>query len=103
MTNLVLGSILMPIFIAMCNGNTELAWRTVSVVPAVLAIVTGLIICNISDDAPKGDYDELRKYGQFPNPQLTAWGSWKKGSLNHNTWMYVSPLILLRLRSLQLA
>jgi NNP family nitrate/nitrite transporter-like MFS transporter len=86
-TNLILGNILMPIFIAIFDGNTEIAWRTVCVVPALTAFVTGVVIYRISDDAPKGNYVELRKYGQFPNSRVTVWSSWKKGSLNHNSWI----------------
>jgi NNP family nitrate/nitrite transporter-like MFS transporter len=79
----------MPLFIAMFGGNTELAWRTVCVVPAAVAFVTGLVVYN---DAPKGNYDELRLHGQFPNPQVTAWGSLKAGTWNRNSWMCVRPV-----------
>jgi MFS transporter, NNP family, nitrate/nitrite transporter len=86
-TNLVLGSILMPIFTAIFGGNTELAWRTVCIVPAITAFVTGIVVYRISDDSPKGDYSELRKHGQFPDPNITTWSSWRSGSLNWNTWI----------------
>jgi NNP family nitrate/nitrite transporter-like MFS transporter len=86
-TNLLMGSVLMPIFVALCGGDTTLAWRTVSVVPAAAAFVTGVVIYRISDDAPKGNYPELRRNGQFPNPGVTFWSSWKRGSLNVNSWI----------------
>jgi NNP family nitrate/nitrite transporter-like MFS transporter len=77
----------MPIFIAICGGSTELAWRTVSIVPAAVALVTGVVIYRISDDAPKGNYPELRRHGRFPNPGVTVWSSWRRGSLNANSWI----------------
>jgi MFS transporter, NNP family, nitrate/nitrite transporter len=86
-TNLILGSILMPIFTAIFGGSTELAWRTVCIVPAITAFVTGIVVYRISDDAPKGDYSELRRHGQFPDPNITTWSSWRSGSLNWNTWI----------------
>lgn len=42
-TNLVIGSILYPTFVAIFDGDTEKAWRTVCVVPAVVAFTTGIV------------------------------------------------------------
>jgi hypothetical protein len=39
-TQLVMGSALFPLFKAIYDGNAEKAWRTVSVVPAVVAFAT---------------------------------------------------------------
>ena len=51
-TQLVMGSILFPIFKSFTDSET--AWRTVCIVPAVIAFATGIIIYYISDDCPKG-------------------------------------------------
>ena len=49
-TQLVMGSGLMPLF--MKYMPAERAWRTVSLVPAALAIVTGVLVFLLSDDSP---------------------------------------------------
>lgn len=63
---LVMGSALFPLFklffAAEDNDgddgmtSSEMAWRTVFVVPALLALVTAVVIVVYSDDSPKGDY-----------------------------------------------
>jgi NNP family nitrate/nitrite transporter-like MFS transporter len=52
-----------------------------------VALVTGIAFLWISDDAPKGNYSELKERGQFPNPGVTVWSSWKRGSWNRNSWI----------------
>lgn len=88
-TNLVIGMILYPLFQIFTGDDTEKAWRTVCVVPAFVAFVTGLIIIRPSafDDCPKGNYYELKQKGALPNPEVTAWGSFKAASLNSNSWL----------------
>lgn len=56
MTQLVMGSALFPLFKVFYNDDAEKAWRTVTVVPAVVAFCTGMTMLHISDDAPKGKY-----------------------------------------------
>jgi NNP family nitrate/nitrite transporter-like MFS transporter len=82
-TNLVMGSILFPSFKFFLDGDSEMAWRTVCIVPAVVAFVSGIVIYYISDDAPKGNYSELKANGVFP--KVTTSGSFLKGVMNRNT------------------
>jgi len=84
-TQLVMGSILIPIFKAMYGGNSSQAWRTVSIVPAVVAFVTGIVVYRISDDAPKGNYHELKAHGVFP--PVTVVSSFKSGAVNWSSWI----------------
>jgi NNP family nitrate/nitrite transporter-like MFS transporter len=84
-TQLVMGSILFPIFKVICGGDSEMAWRTVSVVPAVIAFATGIIIYFISDDSPKGNYHELKAHGVFS--KVTTTSSFEKGAFNWNSWL----------------
>jgi NNP family nitrate/nitrite transporter-like MFS transporter len=49
-TQLVIGTGLMPLFLRYMDA--DMAWRTISIIPAVLAIVTGIIVFFISDDYP---------------------------------------------------
>jgi MFS transporter, NNP family, nitrate/nitrite transporter len=61
------------------------AWRTVCVVPAVIAFATGLTILFISDDAPTGNFAELKKRGSMP--EVSASASFRVGATNLNTWI----------------
>lgn len=49
-TQLVIGTGLMPLFLRYMDA--DMAWRTISIIPAVLSIVTGIIVFFISDDYP---------------------------------------------------
>lgn len=84
-TQIVMGSFLFPLFKTMFDDDTERAWRTVSVVPAVVAFTTGAVIYFISDDAPKGNYHELKKNNAMEN--ISAMDSFIQASLDWNTWL----------------
>lgn len=65
MTQLFVGSFLLPVFKHFWPDErdeqaTENAWRTVCIVPAAMAFATGIIVYFISDDAPKGNYRDLK-------------------------------------------
>jgi len=83
-TQLVMGSVLFPIFKA-ASDDAEIAWRYSSIVPAVVAFTTGLVIFNISDDCPRGNYSKLKKTGEMP--EVSAAASFRSGSLDFNTWI----------------
>lgn len=87
-TQLVMGSFLFPLFKLAYQDEedpTERAWRTVCIVPACVAFITGVVVFFISDDAPKGNYSELKRHGAMP--EVSALGSFKLGSMNLNTWI----------------
>jgi MFS transporter, NNP family, nitrate/nitrite transporter len=84
-TLLVMGSILFPAFKSIYDGDAEKAWRTVCVVPAVVTFATGLIGYYISDDAPKGNFHEMKAHGTMPEVSATA--SLRSGAVNFNTWI----------------
>ena len=83
-TQLVMGSALFPLFKSFYDGDASKAWRVVSIVPAVVAFGTGLAIYFYSDDAPKGNYNELKKHGQMA--EVSAGASFRQGAFNINTW-----------------
>ena len=60
LTQVVMGTALFPlfrdVFLQEKDNAAELAWRTVCVVPAVVAILTGILIIRTSDDCPLGNY-----------------------------------------------
>ena len=87
-TQLVMGSVLFPMFKAIFSNSenpAEKAWRTVCIIPAIVGFGTGLVIYFISDDAPKGNYSDLKKHGAMP--EISAAASFRSGSLNVNTWL----------------
>jgi sugar phosphate permease len=56
-----MGSALFPLFLVICGGDTDLAWRTVFIVPGALAVLTASVVFLNTDDCPKGNYDELKR------------------------------------------
>jgi len=82
-TQLVMGSVLFPLF--KTGMSAEMAWRTVSIVPACVGMATGIIILFISDDAPKGNYKDMKKNGTMA--EVSAANSFRSGALNFNTWL----------------
>jgi len=84
-TQLVMGSALFPLFKVFYDGDSEKAWRTVCVIPSVVAFATGIAIYYISDDAPKGNYKDLKRHGNMP--EVSAAASFRSGAFNFNTWV----------------
>src|SRR3569623_370442 len=90
MTQIFVGSALFPLFKLFYASypaarQTELAWRTVCIVPAILACITGITTYFISDDAPKGNYRDLKKHGTMP--PVSAAASFRSGACNLNSWI----------------
>jgi MFS transporter, NNP family, nitrate/nitrite transporter len=86
-TQIVMGTILFPLFKMFFDGNAEKAWRCIFIVPAFLAVCTGFWILFYSDDTPKGNYRELKRYGakkvERYHTLLTC------STLNVNTWVLI--------------
>ena len=99
-----MGSVLFPLF--KTGMSAEMAWRTVSIVPgefascalfalfaeaddphpsACVGMATGIVILFISDDAPKGNYKDMKKNGTMA--EVSAANSFRSGALNFNTWL----------------
>jgi MFS transporter, NNP family, nitrate/nitrite transporter len=87
-TQLVVGSVFFPM---MKNifGDDELkeekAWRTVCVIPAVITVCLAIFMVLCTDDAPKGNYWEMKRQGTMP--EVSAAVSFRQGALNLNTWI----------------
>mmetsp|Transcript_2645 Transcript_2645/g.4894 ORF Transcript_2645/g.4894 Transcript_2645/m.4894 type:complete len:486 (-) Transcript_2645:183-1640(-) len=84
-TQLVMGTLLLPLFKTIWGGDSTMAWRTVTIVPAVVAFCTGLIVIKFSDDCPKGMYKDLKKSGEMP--EVSAAASFRGGAVDINTWI----------------
>ena len=84
-TNIVMGTILFPLFRMIFDGNAEKSWRFICVIPAVVTFCSGLWILKYSDDTPKGNYGELKTYaGKEVESYNALLGS---ASMNMNTWL----------------
>lgn len=87
-TQLVMGTVLFPLFKNIFSGNEnpeEMAWRTVCIVPAVVGFGVGVMVYFLGDDAPKGNYADLKKHGAMP--EISAAASFRSGAINVNTWL----------------
>jgi len=84
-TQLVVGAGLFPLFKVIFNGDASKAWRTVSIVPALLALITGVMIYKISDDCPKGNFADLKRHGSMQERSATSF--FRQGCCNINTWI----------------
>jgi NNP family nitrate/nitrite transporter-like MFS transporter len=82
-TQIVMGTVLFPLF--KTGMSADRAWRTVSIVPACVGLLTGFTILNISDDCPKGNYKEMKESGIMQEVSATA--SFRDGAMNFNTWL----------------
>lgn len=82
-TQIVMGSLLFPLFKR--KMSAEEAWRMVCLVPAGGALLVGLGCYFFSDDAPKGNYKEMKKNGTMP--EVSAAASFRQGACNINSWI----------------
>ena len=67
-TQLLMGSVLFPLFEVFFQNHDnpqELAWRTVFVVPALIAFAAGYVYLYQCDDSPKGDFADLVRQQQI--------------------------------------
>jgi len=64
---------------------SELAWRTVCIIPAIFSIVTSYYVYKHSDDSPKGNYHKQLKMNKIP--VVSARTSLGCAARNWNTWI----------------
>jgi NNP family nitrate/nitrite transporter-like MFS transporter len=84
-TQLMMGRILFPIFRdTVYDGDSEKAWRFICIIPAAMALIWGCVLPFISDDAPMGNYAEMKKKGAMDRIFMTT--SLRNGA-SRNTWI----------------
>lgn len=83
-TQLFMGTLLFPAFQRYYDGDSEKAWRTICVIPASMAFCWGLMLPFLTDDAPMGDYSEMKKNGTMDRIFFTT--SLRSGA-TRNTWI----------------
>jgi len=90
-TQIVMGSALFPLFRSVAFKDMEpeaaasRAWRVVCIIPAVVAAASGIATWFISDDAPKGNYADMKRNGTMQ--EVSAAASFRSGAANLNTWI----------------
>jgi len=84
-TQIFMGAVLFPLFTKGFGLSNETAWRTVSIVPAVIAFCAGFLVLRITDDCPKGNYKDMKRNGTMQEVSATA--SFRSGATNLNTWI----------------
>jgi NNP family nitrate/nitrite transporter-like MFS transporter len=83
---LVMGTLLFPLFRdVIYDGDAEKAWRTVCIVPAIIAALVAVMVVTTSEDCPDGNYKELKKQGHMPEDSASA--SFRSGAADLNTWL----------------
>lgn len=83
-TQLLMGTILFPAFQNYFDGDSEKSWRLICVIPAGMAFTFGAVLPFISDDAPMGNYREMKKKGTMDRVFFTT--SLRSG-VTRNTWI----------------
>eukprot|EP00546_Thalassionema_frauenfeldii_P012548 CAMPEP_0178930918 /NCGR_PEP_ID=MMETSP0786-20121207/21588_1 /TAXON_ID=186022 /ORGANISM="Thalassionema frauenfeldii, Strain CCMP 1798" /LENGTH=523 /DNA_ID=CAMNT_0020607671 /DNA_START=34 /DNA_END=1605 /DNA_ORIENTATION=+ len=85
-TQILMGSILFPIFKDhVYGGDSNKAWRTVCVFPALLGLITAYCVIQYTDDSPKGNYSKLKKIQKMDKVDVGK--SFMDGARNLNTWL----------------
>jgi len=84
-TQLIMGTLLFPLFKVLTDGDVSKAWRTVTLVPAAIAFISGICVIVFSEDCPKGYYKDLKKSGEMP--EVSAAASFRGGAVDINTWI----------------
>jgi MFS transporter, NNP family, nitrate/nitrite transporter len=82
-TQVLMGSLLLPFFRFLMDGDASKAWRWVSLVPATIGLVSGIAVYFITDDCPRGNFRELEQ--NKSRTPVSAWKSWKSGSSHMST------------------
>ena len=85
-TQIVMGTLLFPLFRdVFFDGDSEQAWRTVCIVPAIVAAITAVVVVCTSEGCPDGNYKDLKKRGAMP--EVSAAASFRSGAIDFNTWL----------------
>jgi NNP family nitrate/nitrite transporter-like MFS transporter len=64
-TQLLMGSVLFPLFRDFYGGDEDKAWRTICIFPAIIGIITSYCVIKFTDDHPKGNYSKMKKQNQM--------------------------------------
>ena len=76
------------VFAAMLNFGADkfLGWRLAMVVPGVALFLTGIAYYFLTQDAPDGNYKELRERGEMEPAKGSGWTSFKLAAKDYRVW-----------------
>jgi len=88
-----MGSVMLPLFkiLLTVHGEEddtaayERAWRTVCILPAIATIGVGWAVMIHSEDAPRGNYKDLKRSGWMP--EVSIGDNFRYAACNTNTWL----------------
>jgi NNP family nitrate/nitrite transporter-like MFS transporter len=83
-TQVFMGALLFPAFTNFYSGDSEKAWRTICIIPAIGAFCWGCLLPFITDDAPMGNYNEMKRHGTMDRLYMTTG---LRSGANRNTWI----------------
>jgi NNP family nitrate/nitrite transporter-like MFS transporter len=83
-TQLFMGTFLFPLF-KNSGMSADSAWRVSLLVPAAITFIAGFLAIQFSDDAPKGQFAEMKKNGTMA--EVSATSSFRTAGVNLNTWI----------------
>lgn len=66
-------------------GQQVLAWRLAMIIPGVALLLTGIAYYKLTQDAPDGNFDELRAQGEMP-PKKDTNGTFLEACKDHRVW-----------------
>ena len=84
-SQLMVGSILFPLFFYITGGDDDLSWRYSLIFPALLSFVTAVFFFFFSEDSPLGNFEEVKRAGLMI--ERSAMDSFRSGALNLNSWL----------------
>lgn len=77
-----------PLFTLMLllGADKFLGWRLAMVVPGLLMVLTGIAYYFFAQDAPEGNYKDLRASGKMPPAAGSGWESFKLAASDYRVW-----------------
>jgi NNP family nitrate/nitrite transporter-like MFS transporter len=68
------------------GAETALGWRMAMVIPGVAMFLTGIAYYFFTQDAPNGNYKDLRARGEMSSASGSGWESFKLASKDYRVW-----------------
>lgn len=82
---------LMPLILAAVlylGADQAFGWRIALLVPGILMLVMAVLYWKYTQDAPGGNFSELRATGQMPDSgKKVGWTSFKRACANYRVWL----------------
>lgn len=73
------------LFIVSIVGSQYLGWRIAMAIPGIALFVMGIVYYALTQDAPDGNFNELRKRGEMPNAKKSS-GTFMAAAKDPRVW-----------------